>query len=89
MKACTIRLSNVYGSVDDHEDRVVPAFARAAAFGDELRVQGEENTFDFTYIDDVARGIVLLAEFVDAFFNASQESAFVEYVPRILRPIST
>lgn len=62
MRACTIRLSNVFGSVSDHADRVVPAFVRAAISGDELRVDGAEHTFDFTHIDDVARGIVTLAE---------------------------
>ena len=84
MNACTIRLSNVYGSVDDHEDRVVPAFARAAAFGKELRVQGEENTFDFTYIDDVARGIVLLAEFVAEEKSAPSPVHFVTGRPTTL-----
>lgn len=62
MRACTIRLSNVFGSVSDHADRVVPAFVRAAISGDELRVDGAEHTFDFTHVDDVARGIVTLAE---------------------------
>ena len=31
LRACTVRLSNVFGSTSDHADRVVPAFARAAA----------------------------------------------------------
>ncbi len=60
VRACTIRLSNVYGSMSDHADRVVPAFARAAAIGAELRVDGLDHTFDFTHIDDVAGGVVSL-----------------------------
>lgn len=60
LRACTIRLSNVFGSTSDHADRVVPAFARAAALGAELRVDGLDHTFDFTHIDDVTRGIVAL-----------------------------
>lgn len=60
LRACTIRLSNVFGSTFDHADRVVPAFARAAAFGAELRVDGLDHTFDFTHIEDVTRGIVAL-----------------------------
>lgn len=64
--ACTIRLSNVFGSVADHADRVVPAFARAAALGAELRVDGVENTFDFTHLDDVTRGIVTLVKLLVA-----------------------
>lgn len=62
IRACTIRLSNVFGTTVDHPDRVVPAFARAAAAGSQLRVDGTENTFDFTHIDDISRGIVALAE---------------------------
>lgn len=64
LRACTIRLSNVFGSANDHADRVVPAFIRAALLGSELRVDGAEHTFDFTHIDDVARGVVRLAEFL-------------------------
>jgi UDP-glucose 4-epimerase len=66
IRACTIRLSNVFGSTADHVDRVVPAFARAAALGRELRVEGVEHTFDFTHIDDVTRGIVALTELLAA-----------------------
>jgi nucleoside-diphosphate-sugar epimerase len=59
-RACTIRLSNVFGSPTDHADRVVPAFVRAALAGGELRVDGADHAFDFTHIDDVARGIASL-----------------------------
>lgn len=61
VRACTVRLSNVFGSVRDHADRVVPAFARGAARCEELRVDGADHTFDFTYIDDVVAGIAALA----------------------------
>lgn len=66
VRACTIRLSNVFGSTFDHADRVVPAFARAAAFGEELRVDGLDHTFDFTHIDDVVRGVVALIKLLAA-----------------------
>jgi nucleoside-diphosphate-sugar epimerase len=66
LRACTVRLSNVFGSTADHADRVVPAFARAAALGAELRVDGLEHTFDFTHIDDVTLGIVSLTELLSA-----------------------
>jgi nucleoside-diphosphate-sugar epimerase len=52
-----VRFSNVYGSVSDHHDRVIPAFARAAAYGGTLRLDGAENMFDFTHVDDVADGL--------------------------------
>lgn len=62
MRAQTVRFSNVYGSTADHEDRVVPAFARTAAEGGELRVDGSPNTFDFTHIDDVSEGLARAIE---------------------------
>jgi nucleoside-diphosphate-sugar epimerase len=56
------RFSNVYGCIQDHHDRVVPAFARAAATGGVMRVEGADHLFDFTHIADVARGLHLLAD---------------------------
>jgi nucleoside-diphosphate-sugar epimerase len=65
LRTAIVRFSNVYGSSIDHADRVVPAFCRAAVTGKELRVDGAENTFDFTHIDDVIRGIgAVVAQFV-------------------------
>ena len=55
-----VRYANVYGSIDDHPDRVVPAFTRAAAQGGLLHVRGAENAFDFTHVDDVAHGTARL-----------------------------
>ena len=57
-----IRLSNVFGSTDDHIDRVAPAFARAAALGGTIFIEGRDNMFDFTCIKEVAAGIVLVAK---------------------------
>lgn len=62
LRACTVRLANVFGSVADHRDRVVPAFARASLEGQPLRVDGRGNTFDFTHISDVANGILALTK---------------------------
>jgi len=60
LRASVVRLSNVYGATSDHEDRVIPAFARAAVLGTTLRVDGADHTFDFTHRDDTARGLVAL-----------------------------
>lgn len=60
LRTATVRLSNVYGKTFDHADRVMPAFARAAAFGNTLRVDGADHTLDFTHIDDTVLGIVAL-----------------------------
>jgi nucleoside-diphosphate-sugar epimerase len=66
LQTATVRLSNVYGRADDHADRVVPAFIRAALDGRPLRVEGRNHTFDFTFVDDVARGLVAIARHLEA-----------------------
>lgn len=62
LQTATVRFSNVYGSMGDHADRVVPAFARAAVSGTPLRLDGPACAFDFTHIDDTVRGVVALAD---------------------------
>ena len=57
LRHAIIRFSSVYGGVDDHPDRVMPAFCRAAINQQSLRVEGAANTLDFTHVDDVARAI--------------------------------
>ncbi len=57
-----VRFSNVYGSVNDYPDRVVPAFARAAVTGKPLRIEGGENTFDFTHLEDTVAGLIALIQ---------------------------
>lgn len=54
------RLSNVFGCPFDHADRVVMAFARAAARGGVISVEGGTNIFDFTVVADVVDGLVRL-----------------------------
>lgn len=58
MTTAILRFSNVFGDTLDHADRVVPAFARAAATGGTVRVDGAGCTFDFTHASDVADGIL-------------------------------
>lgn len=66
LNTAIVRYSNVYGSLYDHHDRVIPAFCKAAAMGNPIRVDGFLHTFDFTHINDVAEGtlkiILLLCE---------------------------
>jgi nucleoside-diphosphate-sugar epimerase len=64
LNTAVIRLSNVYGSIHDHSDRVVPAFAKAAALSQSLRVDGAAHTFDFTHVNDVSLGILALVQFL-------------------------
>jgi UDP-glucose 4-epimerase len=55
-----IRPSAVYGPLDV-EDRVIAKFMTAAMQGNILQVNGASETLDFTYVDDVAQGIVMAA----------------------------
>jgi nucleoside-diphosphate-sugar epimerase len=55
-----IRPSAVYGPLDV-EDRVVAKFMLGAMRGNVLRVNGANETLDFTYVDDAATGIVAAA----------------------------
>jgi nucleoside-diphosphate-sugar epimerase len=88
VRACTIRLSNVFGSTQDHTDRVVPAFARTAALGGELRVDGASHTFDFTHIDDVAAGIAALVSLLTEGGAPPPPIHFVSGVPTTLQQLA-
>jgi nucleoside-diphosphate-sugar epimerase len=55
-----IRPSAVYGPLDV-EDRVIAKFMLTAIRGGVLKVNGERETLDFTYVDDAADGIVAAA----------------------------
>ncbi len=57
LRVAVLRLSNVYGSLHDHSDRVAPAFCRAAAQGGTMTIHGPESTCDFTHVDDTVGGI--------------------------------
>ncbi|OQB15800.1 MAG: UDP-glucose 4-epimerase [Deltaproteobacteria bacterium ADurb.Bin207] len=65
IRTSIVRFSNVYGSVRDHPDRVIPAFVRAALQGTALRLDGAEHAFDFTHVDDVVRGVSALVKLVE------------------------
>ena len=57
-----LRFSNVYGSITDHFDRVIPAFCRRAVNDEDLFVEGKNHFFDFTHITDVAYGVYLVCK---------------------------
>jgi len=60
MEYVIIRPSAVYGPLDV-EDRVVAKFMLTAMRDGALKVNGSEETLDFTYVDDAADGIVAAA----------------------------
>ena len=61
-----VRFSNVYGDARDHADRVVPAFARAAVQGGQIRIDGRDRSFDFTHVEDVTSGVCSLVSLLAA-----------------------
>jgi nucleoside-diphosphate-sugar epimerase len=60
MEYVILRPSAVYGPLDV-EDRVVAKFMLTAMRGGVLRVNGADETLDFTYVDDAADGVVAAA----------------------------
>ncbi len=62
LNTAVVRLANVYGCVNDHLDRVLPAFCRNAVLGNPLRVDGFEHLFDFTHVSDTVIGIARVVE---------------------------
>jgi nucleoside-diphosphate-sugar epimerase len=64
LKTGIIRLSNVYGSINDYETRAIPAFVKAALKNDHLLINGIEHILDFIHINDVIEGIVKYIEFL-------------------------
>lgn len=89
LRACVIRLSNVYGSTQDHPDRVVPAFARAALLRQPLRIDGCDHTFDFTHISDVVQGITAVVALLDRSVAPPPPIHFVSGVPTTLGELAT
>ena len=58
LRTAILRFSSVYGSIADHADRVIPAFCRAAINNQALRIDGFNNVFDFTHVEDTVDGIL-------------------------------
>jgi nucleoside-diphosphate-sugar epimerase len=87
--AAIVRFSNVYGNANtDHVDRVVPAFCRAAISGTPLRIDGGHNTFDFTHIADVARGLELLMDSIGSSEHGMPPIHFVSGVATTLHELA-
>lgn len=84
LRTAIVRFSNVYGATSDHADRVVPAFARQAAFGLPLRVDGSNHIFDFTHLDDSVRGIIAIIKQLQAERSDLPPVHFVTGVPTTL-----
>jgi len=61
LKSSIIRLSNVYGSTNDHPDRAIPAILWKALANEPIRLTGGETYFDFVHVEDCCEGIFTAA----------------------------
>jgi dTDP-glucose 4,6-dehydratase len=61
---CIVRIFNTYGPrMRPHDGRAIPTFLRQALANQPLTVFGDgSQTRSFCYVDDLVRGLVLLAE---------------------------
>lgn len=88
LATATVRFSSVYGDIDDHADRVVPAFASAAACGGTMRIDGPDCAFDFTHVDDVANGLMKICSALAAGEKQLPTLHFVSGVKTTLRELA-
>jgi dTDP-glucose 4,6-dehydratase len=60
---CIVRIFNTYGTrMRPHDGRAIPTFVRQARANEPITVFGDgSQTRSFTYVDDLIRGLVLLA----------------------------
>ena len=73
-----LRPSAVYGPLDV-EDRVISKFLLTAMRGETLKVNGRNETLDFTYVDDAADGFVdatLSAETANNTYNITKSHSY-------------
>lgn len=61
-----IRFSTVYGGIEDHTDRVIPAFVLGAMREQPIRICGSRVALDPTWIGDAVDGVLRLIEALDS-----------------------
>lgn len=66
LRTAIIRLSNVYGTVNDHPDRAVPALLWRALTGEPIELTGGSNYFDFVHVEDAVDGLLAAAKLLEA-----------------------
>ena len=65
LRVAVMRFSNVFGSVDDYPDRVIPAFCAAAARNGTLNVYGGDSLLDFTPLQDAVAAVARITRAVN------------------------
>ena len=62
LRTFVVRFSNVYGSLNDHPDRVIPRFFIQALSNSEITVYGGNQIFDFVHLYDAVDGLMKLIQ---------------------------
>jgi len=60
-----LRFSNVYGGLNDIFDRVTPKFVLQSLMDKPVQINGGEQIFDFTHIDDTVDGILASIDYLN------------------------
>ena len=58
MNTFVVRFSNVYGSLNDHPDRVIPRFMSQALSNSDITIYGGNQVFDFVHLSDAVDGLL-------------------------------
>jgi dTDP-glucose 4,6-dehydratase len=89
-----VRIFNTYGPrMRPHDGRAIPTFARQAAADEPLTVFGDgSQTRSFCYVDDLIRGLVLLAgsgEHLPVNLGNPQELSLLELAETVIRVLGS
>jgi nucleoside-diphosphate-sugar epimerase len=57
-QSAILRFTNLYGSINDHPDRLIPTLVRKALLGETIYIDGEHRIFDFLHIEDAINGVL-------------------------------
>src|ERR1043166_4438808 len=87
---CIVRIFNTYGTrMRPHDGRAIPTFVRQAQANQPLTVFGDgSQTRSFCYVDDLIRGLVLLAESGEHYpvnIGNPQELTLLELAQTVIR----
>src|SRR5437870_1310609 len=91
---CIVRIFNTYGTrMRPNDGRAIPTFMRQALAGEPLTVFGDgSQTRSFCYVDDLIRGLVLLAksgEHLPVTIGNPQEYTLLELAERVIEATGT
>ena len=91
---CIVRIFNTYGArMRPHDGRAIPTFVRQALANEPLTVFGDgSQTRSFCYVDDLIRGLVLLAksgEHLPVNIGNPQELSLLELAQTVIRVIGS